>query len=229
LPTQSSLSSAMHAVAGILAGVVARVWLATLRVRWSVHPDLARHQDKPWVLAHWHGQILPLLAYRRRKPTVALVSRSADGDAMVQALRFFDLAVVRGSSSRGGREGLAHLVEMMLRGIDSVIAVDGPRGPRHRPKPGAFAAAARAGGVVVPFAAWCSRCWRLRSWDRFELPVPFSQVGIVVGAPLVPSQPPGQEEPDELARAIHGAERDASLLVSDDVPKSNRWSQWKRA
>lgn len=229
MSAQSFLSSAMHAVVGVLAGVVARVWLATLRIRWSVHPDLVRHHDKPWVLAHWHGQILPLLAYRRRKSTIALVSRSADGDAMVRALRFFDLIVVRGSSSRGGREGLARVVEGMLGGLDSVIAVDGPRGPRHRPKPGAIVAAARAGGVVAPFAAWCGRCWRLRSWDQFELPLPFSRVGIVIGAPLLPSRPPGRQDPDLLARAIHGAERDARLLVSNDVAKSDLWNQLERA
>lgn len=191
-------------------GLVTRVWIASLRVRSTAHPLLGAVRDRGWVLAHWHGQILPLLAYRRRGPSVALVSLSADGDKMASALRVLDMLTVRGSSSNGGRAGLAAVVKAVTEGADAVIAVDGPKGPRHVVKAGALAAAERTGGVVVPFAAWCSKAWVVRgSWDGFEIPLPFSRVGIALGAPLEAGGRAGRLEPAEVGAAIETAVVDA--------------------
>ena len=70
---------ARFASAGVLLGLVARAWLATLRVRVVVHPALAEHGARPWVLSFFHGTQWPLLAWRRRRATVVLVSLSRDG------------------------------------------------------------------------------------------------------------------------------------------------------
>src|SRR5215472_6231582 len=98
---------------GWVVGVIARVWLATLRVRVVTHPALDGVRDRPWVLAFWHGTQWPLLAWRRRRPTVVLVSLSRDGAMQARALALQGLRVVRGSSSRGGARGLAALVRRM--------------------------------------------------------------------------------------------------------------------
>lgn len=215
---------------GTLIGLLARLWLATLRVRSAVHPELEAQGEVPWVLAHWHGQIMPLLAFRRRRATVAMVSRSPDGERMAQALKWLGLQTVRGSSSLGGREGLAAVVAMLKTGVDGVLAVDGPRGPRHAPKAGALAAARRVGGVVVPFAAHCGRAWIVGgSWDKFEIPLPFSRVGVVLGAPL--PVPRGSQAVDltPLACAIHQAEQDARRLVSRGSGRTPHWTATESA
>jgi hypothetical protein len=172
-------------------GIVARVWLATLRVRVIVDPRLDAADDRPWVLAFFHGTQWPLLAWRRRRKTVVLVSLSRDGQMQAKALALQGLRVVRGSSSRGGVRGLAALVRRMKRErADAAFAVDGPRGPYGVAKPGALAAARAVGGVLVPMGSAMERGMVLdRAWDRFALAWPFSRVTVRLGAPIEPSCP----------------------------------------
>ncbi|MGA2448137.1 MAG: DUF374 domain-containing protein [Polyangiaceae bacterium] len=177
-----------HACLGVLLGGLARLWLATLRLRLRVHPALAAAGDRPWVLAFWHGAQWPLLAWKRRRPTVVLVSLSRDGALQARALSILGLTVVRGSSSRRGAGGLAAVVRAMRRsGADAAFAVDGPRGPRGVAKAGAVVAAQLTGGVMVPMAAAVRRGLVLtKTWDGFAIAWPFSVVDVALGAPLDP-------------------------------------------
>lgn len=170
-------------------GLLARLWLATLRVSVREHPALQKVRLRPWVLTFWHGTQWPLLAWRRRKGTVVLVSLSADGAVQARALATLGLRVVRGSSSRGGASGLVAVVRSMRReGVDAAFAVDGPRGPRGVVKPGAIAAARAAGAVLVPMAGLIRRGVVLkRTWDRFAVAWPFTRVDVVLGAPIEPA------------------------------------------
>src|ERR1700744_6559466 len=86
-PCSSSSGAWFHDVVGVIGGLLVRLWLATLRVRVVVHPALEAVGDRPWVLAFWHGTQWPLLAWRRRRRTVVLVSLSRDGRMQARALR----------------------------------------------------------------------------------------------------------------------------------------------
>jgi lysophospholipid acyltransferase (LPLAT)-like uncharacterized protein len=185
-----------RALAGILLGLVARLWLATLRVRVVLHPALERVRDRPWVLAFWHGTQWPLLAWRRRRRTVVLVSLSRDGTMQACALALQGLRVVRGSSSRGGARGLARLVRAMKReAADAAFAVDGPRGPLGVVKGGAIVAARATGAVLVPMTGAVGRGIVLRrTWDRFAIAWPFTKVDVVLGAPVDPAVDPSARE-----------------------------------
>jgi lysophospholipid acyltransferase (LPLAT)-like uncharacterized protein len=176
----------LRSALGLLLGVVAQLWLATLRLRVVAHPDLAQHGDVPWVLSFFHGAQWPLLAWKRRRPTLVMVSHSADGAIQSRALGLLGFRVVRGSSSRGGARGLAAIVRGLRRGdVDAAFAVDGPRGPYGAPKPGAALAAQRSGGVLVPMgSAVASGMTLARAWDRFVLAWPFARVVVVLGAPI---------------------------------------------
>jgi lysophospholipid acyltransferase (LPLAT)-like uncharacterized protein len=195
----------LRAILGVVLGVIARVWLATLRVRLVVHPALAAVKDRPWVLAFWHGTQWPLLAsvprrrwwrgagalntwWARRRHTVVLVSLSRDGAMQARALAVQGLRVVRGSSSRGGARGLAALVRAMKRErADAAFAVDGPRGPRGVVKAGAVVAARATGAVLVPAAGVVRRGVVLRrAWDAFAIAWPFTRVEVALGAPIEP-------------------------------------------
>jgi lysophospholipid acyltransferase (LPLAT)-like uncharacterized protein len=180
----------VRALAGILLGVIARIWLATLRVQVVAHPALERVRDRPWVLAFWHGTQWPLLAWRRRRRTVVLVSLSRDGALQARALAVQGLRVVRGSSSREGARGLAQLVRAMKReAADAAFAVDGPRGPLGVVKGGLIVAARASGAVVVPLTGLVRQGFVLgRSWDRFAIAWPFSRVDVLLGEPIDPGQ-----------------------------------------
>lgn len=197
---------------GIVVGLVARVWLATLRVRLVLHPALERVGDRPWVLAFWHGTQWPLLAWRGRRRTVVLVSLSRDGAMQARALALQGLSVVRGSSSRGGARGLARIVRALkLGGVDAAFAVDGPRGPLGVVKGGAVMAARATGAVLVPSTGVTRRGLVLeRAWDRFAIAWPFSRVDVVLGAPIEPDPPGDAREAVERALAELNAVRAAA-------------------
>ena len=170
---------------GFVLGLVAALWLKTLRVRISTDPRL-QAEEGAWVLSFFHGTQFPLLAWRRRGPTVVMVSHSRDGAMQARALGLLGFTIVRGSSSRGGVRGLAALIRAMKRGCaDAAFAVDGPRGPYGKVKEGALLAARSTGGVLVPMGSASARAWiASRAWDKFALPLPFSRVQVVLGAPL---------------------------------------------
>ncbi len=128
---------------------------------------------------------MALVAVPRKRPVAALVSWSQDGDWQTGVLRTLRVTALRGSSSRGGSEGLRRIVRALKRGQDAAFAVDGPRGPRGRAKAGAARAALLAGARLIPVAGAASRRWVLgHAWDRFEVPLPFARVAVVVGEPL---------------------------------------------
>jgi lysophospholipid acyltransferase (LPLAT)-like uncharacterized protein len=206
---------------GVLVGLTARAWIATLRLTLLLDPNVDVTTARPWSLAFWHGQQFALLRWRRRRTTVALVSLSRDGEIQAGALPRVGLSIERGSSSRGGAAGLKAIVRRLRRGVDAAFAVDGPKGPRGVVRSesggvGAALAARLAGGLVVPMASACSSFRVLsRAWDRFELPLPFSRVVVVLGPPIEPEQ----ATPDRLAAAIDSA-RVVAIAALAEAPRA---------
>lgn len=194
---------------GVLLGIFVRLYIATLRVTVTADPALDRADPRPWVLSFWHGEQLPLLLFRRRRPTVALVSHSRDGQMQARALAFQGLLIERGSSSRGGARGLVAIVRRLQQGQDAAFAIDGPKGPRGTVRPGARAAARLGGGVLVPMgSAAPSGVTLTRAWDHFRIPYPFSKVAVRLGPPLARTA-----SDEELGEAVARA----SALASHDV------------
>ncbi len=193
-------------VLGLVLGLLARLWLSTLRVEVDADASLLGASDRPWVLAFLHGTQWPLLAWRRRRRTLVMVSWSPDGAMQARALGVLGFAVVRGSSSRGGARALARLArELREPGTDAAFAVDGPRGPLGVAKGGARVAARAAGAVLIPMGAAYARGTVLaRSWDRFGIAWPFSRVVVRLGQPLEPTIVTGDDDA-ELALAIAAA------------------------
>jgi hypothetical protein len=210
----TAVGRALRSALGFALGGFVRLYLTTLRVTVRADPALDRHDLRPWVLCFWHGDQLPLLCFRRRRPTVALVSHSADGQMQAVALRVQGLRVERGSSSRGGARGLVAIVRRLSRGQDAAFALDGPKGPRFAVQPGARAAARLSTGVLVPMGSAAPRGVTLeRAWDRFRIPLPFSRVAVRLGAPL-PASASDSELTRALTRASELASHDARVLGS---------------
>jgi lysophospholipid acyltransferase (LPLAT)-like uncharacterized protein len=184
---------------GLLGACVARLWVASLRVR--VHGrDMLESGGGPRILAFFHGTQLMLHGLGRTRRTCVMVSRSRDGDIQAAALSMLGFEVVRGSSSRGGTRALAAVVRRLREPqTDAVFAVDGPRGPYGVVKHGVLAAAAHSAACVIPAGAAARRRIILeRAWDRFVLPLPFTRVDIVLGEAV----PLGDHADERLQRAI---------------------------
>ncbi len=182
--------------AGLVAGAAAalvRVLGATLRLQVVGAEALGPcwRAGRPLIYAVWHGRILmvPWANARLRRtggarPVTVLASRSRDGELVAAYVACFGLDVVRGSSSRGGASGLRGLAAAVRAGADVAVVPDGPRGPRERCRPGAVALAALTGAPVVPLAFAARPARRLRTWDRFLVPLPFARCALVFGEPL---------------------------------------------
>jgi lysophospholipid acyltransferase (LPLAT)-like uncharacterized protein len=133
----------------------------------------------------WHNRILAMPAlfvrrYPKRKGLVVLTSASRDGAYLAEFVRNFRMGAVRGSSSRRGAAALLHLTRRIEEQYDVCITPDGPRGPPYRLQPGALLLAQRARVPLMPFLIEYSSYWRLRSWDGFAIPKPFSRVTVTL-------------------------------------------------
>jgi lysophospholipid acyltransferase (LPLAT)-like uncharacterized protein len=135
----------------------------------------------------WHNRLLIFpLVLRRFFPYrhgAALISASRDGELLSDAIRHFDYDVIRGSSSKLGASALLQLSDVLAAGGDVVITPDGPRGPAYELGPGIVFLAQKTGKAVLPINMEYSSCWRVKSWDRFIIPKPFSKVRVIIGHP----------------------------------------------
>jgi lysophospholipid acyltransferase (LPLAT)-like uncharacterized protein len=162
-------------------GLLANLWGRSLRFETAPEAITAfTKRDVPVAMVLWHNRLFLsaeiVRRYRQGRPAYALVSASQDG-AWLSA--FFDLVgmrTVRGSSSRFGREAASALVEMLREGHDIGLTPDGPRGPCYEVKPGALIVTRRTKTPMLLIGAEFKSAWRMKSWDRFYLPKPFSRV-----------------------------------------------------
>jgi lysophospholipid acyltransferase (LPLAT)-like uncharacterized protein len=169
-----------RALAG-LAGGLMRIWCFTLRITLSEDSRrLLAGLDGPCLFVLWHNRLFAAADISRRfrpeRPLHCLVSSSKDGAWLTAFFNSVGLRAVRGSSSRGGREAVSALVAVLRAGHDAGITPDGPRGPIYVCKPGAVVVARRAGVPILLIGMNYESAWRLRSWDKFYLPRPFSRV-----------------------------------------------------
>jgi lysophospholipid acyltransferase (LPLAT)-like uncharacterized protein len=148
----------------------------------------------------------------RSEGLVALISASHDGGVLARALRYFNIEAVRGSSSRRGPQALLELTTWIERGHCVAITPDGPRGPRYVVQDGILALAQVSGLSILPVSAVMRWKFCLKSWDRFQVPLPFSRCDIHVGCPLkIP-----RETTDEDRRALRAQLQEQMQQLTED-------------
>jgi lysophospholipid acyltransferase (LPLAT)-like uncharacterized protein len=159
---------------------------ATLRYRMNDRAGfLSGSNHGPVIVLLWHNRILatPVVFrryYPRRKGIMVLTSPSRDGAYLAGFVGAFGMGAVRGSSSKRSSAALLDLVRRVNEGYDLAITPDGPRGPRYRLEPGALLIAQRCAAPLLPTHVEYSSYWRLKSWDGFAIPKPFSQVTVTL-------------------------------------------------
>ena len=172
-----------------------RLWLATLRFRCNV--ERIDDAEGPVVLLLWHDKLFVSSWIANRyfsRPVTALISTSKDGAWLVAFFKFMGITAVRGSSNRRGAAALMTLTRSMRAGNHTGITPDGPKGPALEFKTGAVSLARLTRSPFVVMGIRYHACWRMRSWDRFALPVPFSKVEVT----LLREPKPTEDETDEV-------------------------------
>lgn len=184
-----------------------------LTLRYHLHDPanaLPRIQDAPAIFAIWHNRLaLSLMLYRRYvqpsragRRMAAIVSASRDGGMLARALELFGVQPVRGSSSRRGAQALLEMTSWAERGYDLAVTPDGPRGPRYVVQDGVVDAASLSALPIVPVCFDLSQRWEVRSWDRFQVPVPLARVEARFGEPLAVPKNVGDAERRELREEL---------------------------
>jgi lysophospholipid acyltransferase (LPLAT)-like uncharacterized protein len=150
------------------------------------------------VMAFWHGRILPATYYFRRRGIVVITSENFDGEWIARIIESFGYGTARGSTSRGAARALHQLVRDMKQGKPAGFTLDGPRGPARVAQPGAVWLARATGNPILPFHLEASAHWTTRSWDRTQIPKPFSTVALAIGEPIEV----GKDLPDDQLEAV---------------------------
>jgi lysophospholipid acyltransferase (LPLAT)-like uncharacterized protein len=194
-----------------------RAWLSTLNYKVVFPTGIYRLPDprhQRYICALWHESLLSALIVRTN--IQALISQHADGELIAQVAAFLGYGAVRGSTTRGGNNALAELVDLS-RPTHILVTPDGPRGPRRRFQAGTIYLASRTGLPLVLIGVGFSLAWRARSWDRFAVPLPWSTVYNLVSEPI--SVPP------DLSKARRNELRDqVELLFTRLTAAAEGWA-----
>jgi lysophospholipid acyltransferase (LPLAT)-like uncharacterized protein len=214
----------------ILSGILKALRWGLFRVK-VVDPHNVIHSPRAVVSVTWHNRLLffpAVFPAEVRRKTVAVVSASRDGQYIADLIKCFGLRSARGSSSRAGMNAQLEASRALKGGNNVSFTPDGPRGPRYCMSKGPIHLASMHNTVVVPVAVNASRYWECKSWDRFQIPKPFSTLTVVLGEPI--------EIPPELDAAglefYRKKAEDALNLVSkvrpEDMPTAEEIAECQR-
>ena len=186
--------------------------------------DAAHARGERLIFCLWHDELFSLIPVARHLKVVAIVSPSKDGDYLERILASNNVGAVRGSSTRGGVRALLSLARMMKsEQVHACITIDGPAGPRHVAKEGGLFLANRTGGRIIPVRICMKNSFKAPTWDKFQIPLPFSKVVIRFGEPWGEGQleVPNIEE-DTLTRNKARLEKElnelgAGLITGEDA------------
>jgi lysophospholipid acyltransferase (LPLAT)-like uncharacterized protein len=173
-------NSLPHSVLSLLA------WLYIQLVGKTSRINVTGSNSQPGaaVYALWHRQEVLFIYLHRAQKVCGLVSKSKDGEYMARILKRFGFTFVRGSTSSGSLMALRGLIKAARDGYSVAITPDGPKGPIFKAQPGIVYLAQKAGVPVIPVACALSRKKILRSWDKYQFPLPFGRIEAVYGQPM---------------------------------------------
>jgi hypothetical protein len=181
-----------HLAARIIYAFI-RIISVTLRYKWTDRSGFfAGGPAGPAVYCVWHNRLSLCMAIyfgyikkHNQTPGLAvMVSASRDGGFLAGILECFGVQPVRGSTSRRGHQALRELTTWAKRGYDLAITPDGPRGPRCIVQDGIIALAQVTELAIVPVSYILEWKIRLKSWDKFQIPLPFSRCEMIFEKPI---------------------------------------------
>ncbi len=189
--------------------------------KWKVsgteHVDAITQAGHQPILALWHGRILAATPYFQNRGIVAMASENFDGEWIAPLLGKFGYGAARGSTSRGGPAALRQLVrDVKAHGV--AFTLDGPRGPAEVAQPGAVWLAKATGQPLLPFHSEAASSWTLNSWDRTQIPRPFTTVAMAIAAPIYVPRDAGERVMEgsriRLVAALAEAQSECKRLLA---------------
>ncbi len=191
--------------------IVIRIIAFTMRFDWRDSSTLFQGNEvKPVIFCIWHNRLaLCMIIFTnyilKKQPSrhmAAIVSASKDGSMLARILELFHVEPVRGSSSRRGRQALWEMTQWAEKGYDLAVTPDGPRGPRYVLQNGVIALAQITGFPIVPVSYTLQWKTSLKSWDKFQIPIPFSRCEVILGEPVYVSRDASEADRETIRRQL---------------------------
>jgi lysophospholipid acyltransferase (LPLAT)-like uncharacterized protein len=183
--------------------------LISLTMGWQV--EGAEHLDSIYQSGHraiftfWHSCIFSATYVWRKRGIVVMSSQRKDGEFTSRFIKRFGYGTSRGSSTRGAGRALAEMTECLSNDMDTAFTIDGPKGPAYIAKPGAVTLARHSGQAILPFHVAVRRYIELPSWDRLQIPLPFTRARTFIGEPIYVSRQASSEEVAASQAAVQKA------------------------
>ncbi|HSB10662.1 MAG TPA: lysophospholipid acyltransferase family protein [Blastocatellia bacterium] len=173
-----------------------RVICSTLRwqVRGREHLNKILESNHHPIFVFWHECIFSATFFWRNRGIVVMSSASRDGEYTGRVIKRFGYGTARGSSTRGGGRALAEMARCLNSGLEVAFTIDGPRGPARIAKSGAITLARHTGQAILPFHIALSRYVELPTWDRLQIPAPFSRAAALIAEPIYVARDASAEE-----------------------------------
>jgi lysophospholipid acyltransferase (LPLAT)-like uncharacterized protein len=185
---------------------------------WENHEKVTDKGGLP-IYTFWHDRIFLTTYWWRRRRIVVMTSQSFDGEYIARFIQRFGYGAARGSSTRGGVGAVVEMARLMRAGCTTAFTIDGPKGPPYVAKMGAVLLAKKSGHPVLPVSMALKRYWTLPSWDKFQIPKPFTRAKVFVSEPIY--------VPADADEALLQAKRDELQRVLDDLTR--RGDEWRAA
>lgn len=190
-------------------------------LRWEVrgmeHLDSIYANGRRAIFTFWHCCIFSASWMWRNRGIVVMSSMSRDAEYVGRFIKRLGYGTARGSATRGGGRALAEMAECLESGLDVAFTIDGPRGPAFAAKPGAVTLARHSGQAILPFHIAVRRRFELPSWDRQQIPWPFTRAVTVIAEPIYVPREAGAEEvarkQAELQKALERLRLEAEEAV----------------
>jgi lysophospholipid acyltransferase (LPLAT)-like uncharacterized protein len=181
---------------GLLAYLVLRIIGPTIRF------ELANLESEEKVISagrqpiysFWHDRMVISAYFFRHRRIIVLSSQSFDSEYTARFIQRFGIGIIKGSSTRGGVSGLVNMIRAMRAGATTAFTVDGPKGPRYEAKSGPVLLAKKTGNPMLPFTIEIKRSWQIKSWDRLQIPMPFTKAKVIFASPIYVSAESADDE-----------------------------------
>lgn len=194
-------------------------------VRWEVNGwenwEAANRDGHIPIYTFWHNRVFLSTYFWRQRGIVVMTSQSFDGEYIARFIQRFGYGAARGSSTRGAVGAIIEMTRLMRAGCATAFTIDGPKGPPYVAKMGAVLLAKKTGQPILPFTINAERFWEAKkSWDRFQLPFPFSKARVTIAPPIfVPADADENAlnaKRDELQAVLDGINRSEEIWATVD-------------
>jgi len=146
--------------------------------------EAATREGKLPIYTVWHDRVFLATYFFQRRGIVVMTSQSFDGEYIARFIQRFGYGAARGSSTRGATGAVIEMVRLMRAGCPAGFMIDGPKGPRYEAKMGSVLLAKKTGCPILPFTITPKKFWEAKSWDRTQIPKPFTHARVIIAPPI---------------------------------------------